>query len=84
MLPAASIIIFSYLLHLHLFSFHDSGDHFEPQLLMFGALRRFLRTGPAVPRLGDAAIAQFSMRNRLKESQGETLKWQVGATCKIY
>eukprot|EP00435_Cladocopium_sp_Y103_P055177 s253_g18.t1 len=42
---------------------------------MSGALRRFLRLGPAVPRLC-AAAPQFSMRNRLKA--GETLKRQLG------
>ncbi|CAL1141988.1 unnamed protein product [Cladocopium goreaui] len=47
---------------------------------MSGASRRFLRPGLAVPRLRAAAIAQFSMRNRLKESQGETLKRQLEAT----
>lgn len=46
------------------------------KLLMFGASRRFLRPGPAVPR----PPPNFRCATRLKESQGETLKRQLGAT----
>jgi hypothetical protein len=49
----SSSTIFSYLLHMHLFSFHDSWDHFEPQIADVWRFAPILAPGPsraATPR----------------------------------